>query len=95
MMRKMMTATEQRGRPRANRAEDWNRRPPAWKAEMCLEQECSASTRLEEPAGVPGSWEPKILREGVTPFSMDAHRCGPTPADAEIRAPGRTRELED
>ena len=29
MMRKMTTATEQRGRPRANRAEDWNRRPPA------------------------------------------------------------------
>ena len=24
----MMTASEQGGRPRANRAEDWNRRPP-------------------------------------------------------------------
>ena len=33
-VKKRMTATEQRGRPRANRAADWNRRPPAEIAAM-------------------------------------------------------------
>ena len=77
-----MSATEQGGRPRANRAEDWNRRPPA---EVVVTKDSYSDERLRLARS-------RRNRQLLGQPSEDAKLRGSVQGGAEFRELGCTSE---